>query len=117
MRNRWLNFGWFASWFLLLAHSLPANEPPVLVISNPENGATGVAASSPVFFVFSEDMLATHSIEWSANVDANRFTYSWLDTSFLQCTYSGGFPGNTTVTWKLNPSNRAPGFFSVDGVP
>ena len=78
--------------------------PPELMVSQPLSGATEVALDSMIVFVFSEPMLPMQSIEWSGDVNAANFSYSWMPGNMgLVCSYSGGFPGNTTVAWTLNP--------------
>ena len=80
-------------------------NPPVLVSSIPANNATGVPLNQSVQFTFNEPMLATHSIQWSANVTSASFWYNWsTDAKTLICGYSPGFPANATITWTLNPS-------------
>jgi hypothetical protein len=77
--------------------------PPALLFTTPTPGSTGVPASSPVVFLFSEAMAKQQSIQWGGTgVNAANFTYSWTpDGQALTATYTGGFPANTTVTYAL----------------
>lgn len=77
--------------------------PPVLFLTAPANGATGIAPSAPVSFIFSEPMQAAQSIQWSANVNAGALNYAWSNGGkTLTATLAGGFPANATITWSLN---------------
>lgn len=75
---------------------------PTLSFSFPQNGATGVT-NSTIIFQFSTGMANTHSIQWSANVNASTLIYSWPQNTTLIVTAPTGFPANSTVTWTLNP--------------
>jgi hypothetical protein len=79
------------------------------------DGDTDVSVFSPVSFVFDGAMAQTHSIEWSANVDPARLSYSWQFGVFLMVTAQGGFPANSTITWKLNPTANNPNNFKSVG--
>lgn len=77
-------------------------EPPMLVITNPLDGAANVPVSSVVTFIFSEPMTPSHQIQWSANVNAASVSYSWLGDTTLIATYPGGWPADAEVTWQLD---------------
>ena len=88
--------------------------PPVLILSNPFNGAKSVAVSSPVVFSFSVPMQPVQSINWSANVTAANFSYTWSASGTnLTAKYSTDLPASATITWTLDPS----GFKALDGTP
>ncbi len=92
--------------------------PPELVFSNPATGATGVATTSPIVFVFDEPMAASQSIAWSANLNAAQFLHAWSgDGRTLSCTYVGGLPPMSQITWALNPSGQPQGFKDTAGNP
>ena len=91
-------------------------EGPGLLLNTPENGQTGVPVNTQVTFFFSEPMAQSQSIEWSANVNPANLSYSWTLGQMLSVTAQGGFPGNATITWKLNPTaNNPANFKSVSG--
>lgn len=92
--------------------------PPELVSTVPAGGATGVATSSQIVFLFNEPMAAAQSIAWSANLTPANFLYSWNgDGRSLTCTYSGGLPANAVITWTLNPSGQPQSFKDLAGNP
>ena len=82
--------------------------PPFLFFTNPANGAAGVATGATVTFNFSEPMDPDFiAIEWSANLQADGFTYSWLPNGqALVATYAAGFPEDAQITWRLNPDTE-----------
>jgi hypothetical protein len=91
--------------------------PPIVVFSSPANGTANVSVQTPVTFHFSESMAATQAIEWSANLNPANFNYTWVNNGqVLVATYLPGFPGNATITWKLNPTvGAAANFRDVAG--
>jgi hypothetical protein len=73
--------------------------PPTLVFTSPTNNATGVATSSPIIFIFDEEMAQQQSIQWSANVNPANFAYVWgQGNTSLTASYAGGLPANATIT-------------------
>lgn len=77
-------------------------DNPTLSTVQPTSGANGVAAASPVVFAFSEAMRAQQQINWFGPPNAASFVYSWsADGRTLTCTYPGGFPVQTVITWQL----------------
>ncbi len=94
----------------------PDTTPPTLIASLPANGATGVATSSTVTFIFSEPMTPQGTVQWSANVNSALFSYAWgQGNQFLTASYNGSFPANSTITWAL-PGGTT-GFKDVAGNP
>jgi hypothetical protein len=92
--------------------------PPTLSGSAPMDGATNYLLSSPVYFSFSEPMAPTYAIQWSPNLDAKKFSYSWFDTKTLAATYAGGLPGGAIISWTLNRvGSGTNGFKDVAGNP
>lgn len=91
--------------------------PPFLFLSSPASGAVSVTTDTAVRFTFSEPMAPLQSIQWSANVTASSFSYSWDAAGrVLTATYAGGFPQNATITWLLNPTvSGASNFRDVAG--
>lgn len=92
------------------------SDPPTLVSSVPDDGATGVAPSTTVKFTFNEPMKPQQAIFWIAGttlLDTNRVVYSWsADGKTLSASYPGGWPGNREVQWTLLPSIEGfPPFF------
>ena len=78
---------------------------PELFFVNPATGTEEVELRTPVTFAFSEQMAATQSIEWSANLNPANFNYTWMgEGQILIATYLADFPPNATITWKLNPT-------------
>jgi len=79
--------------------------PPVLVLTSPANGATGVATDRIVTFTFTEAMRPQQAIQWTGVANPASFVYSWTQGGTqLNCILPGGFqPG--LVTWQLNPAS------------
>lgn len=90
---------------------------PKLGSSSPANGATGVQTNAQVEFRFDQVMkrdpavagnppTVPGAVAWGGvGIDPAKFDYTWsLDGRTLYCSYRGGFPFNTTVTWLLNPT-------------
>ena len=91
-------------------------EAPAVLFVNPQSGTEEVAVNTPITFLFSEEMASAQSIEWSANVNPAGFNYTWLnDGMVLVATYLPGFPGNTTISWKLNPTAGNANFRDLAG--
>lgn len=89
---------------------------PILLFVNPASETQDVPVQTPLTFAFSESMAATQSIEWSANVNPAQVNYTWLNNGqVLVATYIPGFPANSTITWKLNPSVGNANFKDVAG--
>ena len=78
-----------------------------------------VNVSTFVTFVFDEEMAPVHAIAWSDNVDPTRLQYSWLPgNSALMVNLPGGFPGDATISWELNPTAGGPNNFrDIGGNP
>lgn len=89
---------------------------PQLVSSDPADGATAVPVTSTVVFVFDQAMqkntalggfppAVPGAVAWGGTgVTATKFSYAWSeDGQTLTCTYAGELPGNTEITWALNP--------------
>jgi len=67
-------------------------------------GAT-VPVSSTISFRFTQPMnTGFMSVSWAGtNLNPNSFTYSWCDNNrVLLCSYSGGLPENSDISWTLN---------------
>jgi len=79
--------------------------PPVLIMTQPQNGANNVPVNSPVIFTFSEAMRTNYSVTWSGNVTAANFSYVWTASNRLTCTYNANLPTNATVNWALNTNS------------
>lgn len=79
--------------------------PPVMVMSSPMNGATGVAPSAVVSFTFTEAMQSSQTVSWSGLPNPGSMQYAWMmGGTRLDCSYPGGFPAGATVGWQLVPS-------------
>ncbi len=89
---------------------------PKLVSSSPADGAIDVSVTTTVVFVFDQAMqknpalggfppTVIGAIAWGGTgLTATKFTYAWsTDGKTLTCTYAGELPGNTEITWALNP--------------
>jgi hypothetical protein len=106
------------------------DDPPSLVSSNPANGATGIPVSASIRFVFDQPMelnpavggyppLVPGAIAWTgAGLQPSKFTYSWsADGRTLTCAYTGGLPGDTAISWALNPPNAMVRLANASGTP
>ena len=92
--------------------------PPTLVSSFPATGVTGVPPNSTVAFTFDEPMRSGYSINWTPNVNAGQFNYTWSqDQRTLTCTYNTGLPTGVTIGWVLNPSSAGQNFQDTAGNP
>ncbi len=89
---------------------------PKLGSSSPANFAINVATNTQVSFRFDLAMNTNivlngtpGAVSWGGiGIDATKFVYSWsADKKTLLCSYTGGFPLSTVVTWALNPSGAA----------
>ena len=77
--------------------------PPILIMSNPSNNATGVSLLAPVSFTFSEPMASSQSVTWSANVTPGGVNCVWsADQRTLVCSPAPAWPAQAAVTWSLN---------------
>lgn len=113
---------------LFAPRSLEAQDPPTLTSVTPARGATGVALSTPIEFVFDQPMMVEVPILPSmpgvfvGNLELSPASVSWVDGSWsddgrsLICTPSEDWPPNTTITWKLNPSGTFMPITSDSGV-
>lgn len=87
---------------------------PTLLSVSPTLGSIGVSPSTPVIFNFSEAMKPLKLINWFGPPNVGTFTYAWsVDGKSLTCTYPGGFPPSTSITWQLVGS----GFADLAGNP
>lgn len=125
--------GWLGAILGLIGAVAPLQGAvaPKMVSSQPANGATGVAPTSAIQFVFDLAMMPNTelggipglfpgALKWSANVTADDFSYGWSeDNKTLTCTYEGELPANATVTWQLNPPDvfDALALQSMEGAP
>lgn len=95
----------FSGSFTTAGGSTVDKDPPYLIMTDPMSGTPNVPVGKIISFTFSEAMAPTYSIEWSANLSASSFTYSWsANSKTLLCTPVGSLPANAMVTWKLNPT-------------
>lgn len=103
---------------------------PELVSTLPPDGATAVPVTASVQFVFDQPMeknafldpapaFIKGAIVWSGTgVQASKFTYSWSsDGTVLTADYSGDLPGQTVVSWQLNPSDSELQIANEEGEP
>ncbi|MCC7376493.1 MAG: Ig-like domain-containing protein [Verrucomicrobiales bacterium] len=116
---------------ILVAGAAAQAQAPRLVSTQPVNIATGVAVTAKtVVFVFDVAMLPNTELNGVPNlfpgamkwtgVDADNFNYDWsADGKTLTCEYSENFPGNTKISWQLNPSDASDFLLltSASGVP
>ncbi|MFB3895955.1 MAG: Ig-like domain-containing protein [bacterium] len=81
--------------------------PPILVSSNPANGAYNVSTVIRVVsFTFNEPMWINPSIRWDG-IDSNNVIYSWsTDGRILLCTFPNQWYQNISITWTLNPDDE-----------
>lgn len=112
-----------------LALTATAQTAPQLVSVTPASGATGVGTSTPLVFVFDQDMDTTFGLiptipnalvgnfETSPSTVGMQMTGEWGDDNrTLTVTPSVPVPLNTTITWTLNPTGANPFFqFKSDG--
>ncbi len=87
---------------------------PKIVSVTPADGSTDVAVSSTITFIFDQAMapnpllggsppFVKGAVSWS--IDASKFTYAWSpDSKTLTVSHTLDLPGNTLVTWNINPS-------------
>lgn len=87
--------------------------PPLLVSSNPLNGATNVPVSSrAVSFTFNEPMVSGYyrdllAVKWSNNIDTTSMYQVWSsDKKTITFILGNDFPPNATITWLLNPVDK-----------
>jgi hypothetical protein len=89
---------------------------PILMMTSPASGSSGVPVNTAVTFTFNEPMRPQQAIQWSGNVNAANFTYTWQSGgTILVATYIGGFPQNSPITWSLNPASNPTGFQDLAG--
>ena len=98
---------------------------PTLASVTPARGATGIAVTSPLVFVFDQAMapippsptipgLFVGSFE--VTPDTVRYDCEWgADQRTLTCTSSDDLPASTTVAWKLNPAGALLPLSSASG--
>jgi hypothetical protein len=92
-------------------------DGPELMFAQPTDGQTGVATSTPLMLIFGSPMAQSQAVAWSSNVDPSKISYSWMQGMMLTITHAGGWPGNATITYTLNPPGAAPGFKDLSGTP
>lgn len=98
------------------------NTAPKLVSVSPVDGAKDVAVASTIQFVFDQPMtpnpllggfppFVKGAISWTGTgLTASKFTYAWSNgDKTLTCTYTGGLPGTTAISWELNPADAQSG--------
>jgi hypothetical protein len=103
-------------------------QAPQLVSVTPANGATGVGANSSIVFLFDQPMDVNVPVVSSfppfvvGNFDVagagsfNLFQGEWSeDGRTLTCTPSAAYPGNSTITWTLNPAGSSLPFTNAEG--
>lgn len=94
-------------------------DAPLLVLTQPANGSTEVDTGTLVLLGFDQPMQTNGapSIQWSSNVDSNKFSYLWTPGSTnLICAYaSPGLPGGQLITWTLNPDPATATLRSITG--
>jgi len=96
--------------------TLAFGEEPMLLFTQPGDGDTDVATVQPLSWIFSTSMATTVAVQWSANVDPSKVVYSWgVGGQFLTVSYTGGWPGNTTINYVLNPPGTTVGFQAASG--
>lgn len=106
------------------------DEAPTLIAVKPANGATSVSVTTTVVFEFDQEMkenpllggfppAVPGAIAWGGTgVTASKFSYAWsADGRTLTCTYAGGLPGETLITWALNPAGAVIKLESAAGEP
>lgn len=104
--------------FSVATLGVPDTQTPRLVSSAPADGARGVPRTAVIVFTFSEAMMPLQSVAWSAHLDPRRVGYLWSDDQrALFCFYDGLLPGNTTISWTLNPAGQPPVFRDPSGNP
>ncbi len=96
-------------------------ENPVLVLVQPGIGATEIDTTTLILFGFSQPMQTngTPSIQWSSNVDSNKFSYAWAPGSTnLICAYAApGLPSGQLISWTLNPATQTATLLNTVGNP
>lgn len=96
--------------------------PPHLVSVAPADGASGVAASAPVVFVFSEamdvDVTAATFFTTSFPPQLILVTEAWSSGGTrLTCTPMGSWPANATVQWAVSGVDLEGNDLSTDPLP
>lgn len=96
--------------FTMVTTGTPDSSQPVFLQANPSDGEANVPVNSSIAFSFDEPMRDRESVEWSGNVDSNKFSYVWTaDRRTLICSYATNLPANATISWALNPSSATCG--------
>lgn len=106
------------------------DEAPTLISVAPADGATGVPVTTTVVFEFDQAMkknpllggfppAAPGAVAWGGTgLTAAKFSYAWsTDGRTLTCTYAGELPGETVITWALNPAGAVIQLESDAGEP
>jgi len=105
-----------------------AHAQPVLQSVSPARGATQVPVTSQVVFTFNSPMSGMPPTEflpffksylqWSSPLAVAQFTYAWnAELTSLTCTSTGTLPGNTLITWTLNPADATLPLADENGLP
>ena len=106
------------------------DEAPTLIAVTPEDDALGVPVTTTVVFEFDQEMkknpllggfppTVPGAVAWGGTgVTASKFSYAWsADGRTLTCTYAGELPGETVITWTLNPAGAVIQLESEAGEP
>ncbi|MBL9135706.1 MAG: Ig-like domain-containing protein [Verrucomicrobiales bacterium] len=101
---------------------------PKLASSNPADGATAVAVTATIQFVFDQPMakipqvggvppFAKGAVTWSGTgLTASKFSYAWSgDGRTLTCDYQGNLPATTKISWSLNDADAVIKLVSEEG--
>jgi len=95
----------------------PEIDAPSFYDSIPYDTQTDVPLNAPIVFYFTKPMRPESAINWSANLNACNFNYTWLDKQSLLCLYKTTFPANATISWALVQSNAHGAFLDLTGNP
>lgn len=99
---------------------------PVLGSVSPGENAQAVPTNTPIVFRFNQAMKKSELpggtpptvLITGAGMDPANLTYQWAaDGRSLTCTYVGGFPRSTVVSWALNPPGAPVPLESESGKP
>lgn len=91
------------------------SNSPSLWQTSPNQDQPGAPTNSGVALTFDEPMQTGISISWSV---PNPFNYMWsADRRTLFCVPQTPLPGNTTISFTLNPSGYSASFCDLSGNP
>lgn len=89
--------------------------PPQIVLTNPVNGATGVALAAPIIVTFSEAIVPA-SVMWTINPVGVTLTPSWSGgNTTLTLTHTTAFAPSTTYTVHITQARDVDGNDLVPG--